>query len=74
MPETHGQIARRMTIGMAPGVFARAARDAVIHSDYRTLETMFPGMCFATRPVGRDQWELIGTGEDGSIVSWGVGA
>jgi hypothetical protein len=74
MPETHGQIARRMTIGMPPGVFARAARDAVIHGDYVALETMFPGMKFQSFRAGVDEWELIGTGEDGSIVSWGVGA
>lgn len=71
---SHAQIARTLTAKMPPGVFAHAARDAVIHSDFVMLERMFPGMRFAVTPTGADQWELLGTCEDGSTVTWGVGA
>ena len=73
MAESHAQIARRLTITMKPGVFAHAARDAVIHHDFSTLERMFPGMIFGTHAVGPDRWELFGWGEDGSTVTWDVG-
>lgn len=72
--ETHAQVARRLTIGMKPGVFAHAARDACIHRDYTTLERMFPGMKFTAMQIGPDSWALNGTGKDGSIVTWQVGA
>lgn len=74
MTESHAQVARRLTINMPPGVFAHAARDGVIHNDFVTLERMFPGMKFAAKAVGPDEWELIGTCTDGSTVTWGVGA
>ena len=73
MPESHAQIARRLTITMKPGVFAHAARDAVIHLDYTTLKRMFPGMEFGVRVLGRDRWELSGFCADGSVVTWDVG-
>lgn len=69
---THAEIARNMTIRMADGVFAHAARDAVTHADFTTLERMFPGMRFRARPLGPDAWELSGHGDDGSTVLWTV--
>jgi hypothetical protein len=70
---THAQIARILAARAPSGVFAHAARDAVIHNDFTTLERMFPGMRFAHRKVGQDQWELAGTAVDGSVCLWGVG-
>lgn len=58
---------------MPPGVFARAARDGVINHDFVLLERMFPGMKFEAFKTKPDEWELVGTCEDGSTVSWGVG-
>lgn len=75
MPDTlsHAQIARQV-IGSAPaGVFAHAARDAVIHGEFTTLQRMLPGVVFATRKVDSDDWELVGTCADGSVVLWRVG-
>lgn len=74
MSLTHAQIARRLTANMEPGLFAHAARDAVIHGQFGILERMFPGMIFATLKIAPDEWELTGTCEDGSTVTWGVGA
>jgi hypothetical protein len=70
---THAQIARLMTVDMPAGVFAHAARDAVIARDYTMLEKMFPGMSFAAVQIGPDRWALNGTGKDGSLVTWEVG-
>jgi hypothetical protein len=74
MPATHAQIARNILVKAPPGVFARAAQDAVIRNDFTTLERMFPGMRFAHRKVDQDEWELVGTATDGSVVVWRVGA
>jgi hypothetical protein len=74
MSATHAQVARILADKAGPGVFARAAQDAVIRNDFSTLERMFPGMRFAHRKVGQDQWELAGTAADGSVCLWGVGA
>lgn len=71
---THAQIARNLLVGQSDGVFAHAARDAVIDANFATLERMLPGMKFATRPTGTDQWELVGTAADGSVAVWRVGA
>lgn len=69
---THAQIAREV-VGKAPsGVFARAALDTVTRQDFTTLERMLPGVRFANRKVGPNQWELVGTCADGSVVVWGV--
>lgn len=73
MTITHAQIARQLLANTAPGVFARAARDGVIHNDFTTLERMLPGARFAARKVNQDEWELVGTCTDGSIVVWRVG-
>jgi hypothetical protein len=70
---SHAQIARRLTIGMDQRVLAKAMADAVLHQDFLTLERMLPGMKFATMKVATSEWELIGTCEDGSTVTWGVG-
>jgi hypothetical protein len=71
--ETHAQTARRLTVYMPAGVFAHAARDAVVDRDYSMLERMFPGMTFDAVAIGPDRWALNGTGRDGSIVTWEVG-
>lgn len=70
---THAQIASEMVWLLPPGVFAHAARAGVIHHDFVTLERMLPGVHFATRKLGSDEWELIGTCADGSTVLWRVG-
>lgn len=71
---THAQVARQILAKAPPGVFAHAARDAVVHQNSATLERMFPGVAFAHRKVGPDEWELIGSCADGSVVVWRVGA
>ena len=73
MPASHADVARRLTANMAPGIFARGARDAVIHNDFILLERLFPGMKFATKKLDTDLWQLTGFCEDGSTVTWGVG-
>ena len=73
MTETHAQIAVRIAAKAPPGVFAHAARDAVAHNDFTTLQAMFPGVVFATQKVGTDLWELSGACEDGTVAYWGVG-
>lgn len=70
---THAQIARSLTANLPPGVFAHAARAAVIDNDYALLERMYPGMKFAHSTIAKDRWALIGTCEDGSILNWQVG-
>ena len=71
---THADIACQLAATLPPGVFGRAVRDGIVHHDYATLLTMFPGMQFSHRKVGPDTWELTGVGEDGSTAVWGVGA
>lgn len=70
---TYAQIARDLVDQLPAGVFAHAARDAVIHQDFVTLTRMLPGVAFAVRKLGTDDWELAGTCEDGSTVLWRVG-
>lgn len=70
---THADIARNLVAKLPPGVFAHAARDAVIHQDFVTLERMLPGVGFATDKVGSDEWQLVGACTDGSTVIWRVG-
>lgn len=74
MPESHAQIARRILAAADPRAFSYAARAAVIDGSYLQLEHILPGMKFAHRNTGPDQWELVGTCTDGSVVVWGVGA
>jgi hypothetical protein len=69
---THADTARNH-VATAPNIFAYAAREAVIHHDNTKLERMFPGVTFAHRPVGPEQWELVGTCRDGSVVIWTIG-
>lgn len=71
---SHAQIARALTVGMDQRALAYAMRDAVIHSDFTTLERMLPGVTFTATKVGPDNWELVGTCADGSEIAWGVGA
>jgi hypothetical protein len=71
---SHGEIASRLIDRLPPGVFAHAARAAVIHHDYLSLEGMLPGVKFYAVAQGPDSWILTGICEDGSIVTWGVGA
>jgi hypothetical protein len=73
MAQSHAEIARQLTAKLPTGVFAHGARDAVIYGDFTMLERMFPGMRFACRKDGVDQWELVGICEDGSVVVWRVG-
>lgn len=70
---THAQIARNLTAQLPSGVFAEAVRDAVVHGQYLTLERMLPGVKFAHRKVNSDEWELIGTCDDGTTLIWRVG-
>jgi hypothetical protein len=74
MAATHAQIARTVVARSAPGVFARAALEAVTLGSHLTLERMLPGVVFANRKVGPDEWELVGTCVDGSTCVWRVGA
>lgn len=74
MAATHAQIARNLLAGRDPSVFARAAERVVTHQDYSLLERMLPGVVFASRKVGQDEWELVGTCADGSTVVWRLGA
>lgn len=70
---THAQIARNLLAAAPPGVFAAGARDAVADGDFTTLESMLPGVVFANRRINSDEWELVGTCADGSVVVWRVG-
>lgn len=72
MAATHAQIARNLLVGLPDGVFARAAHEAVVHGNYDVLHRMFRTMTFDHRKVGPDEWELIGTGADGSVCVWHV--
>jgi hypothetical protein len=74
MPATHAQIARQLVAQLIPGAFAHACLPAVQHDDFTHLEAMLPGVRFAIRKVGGDEWELVGTCTDGSAVIWRVGA
>lgn len=67
---THAQIARQLVAKAPPGVFARAAVDVITRQDFTTLERMMPGVRFASRKVGPDETELIGTCADGTVVVW----
>jgi hypothetical protein len=70
---THADIATATVNKLPPGLFAHAARDAVLHQDFAMLHRMFPGVIFATDRVTRDEWQLAGTCADGSTVIWRVG-
>ena len=70
---THADTAKRLVDKLPPGVFAHAARDAVLHQDFMLLRSMLPGMEFVTKPVGPDEWQLAGVARDGSTVIWRVG-
>ena len=72
MPATHAQVAKMVVGRAAPGIFARAALEVITQSDYTTLERMLPGVRFAHRKTGPDEWELVGTCADGSVVVWRV--
>lgn len=71
---THAQIARQLIGNLPPGVFGRAARDAVIHQDFTTLNSMLPEVGFTAVQVAPDEWALVATCGDGSVVTWQVGA
>jgi hypothetical protein len=73
MSRTHADIAAALVLKLPPGVFAHAARDAVLHQDFVTLKRMLPGVQFATIQVSPGEWELAGTCADGSTCIWGVG-
>jgi hypothetical protein len=61
-----------MMATLPPGVFGRAARDAILYADYTLLERMLPGVEFSVRPLETDRWELAGKCADGSFVIWTV--
>jgi hypothetical protein len=71
---SHSEIACRLIAELPPGVFAHAARDGVIHQDFVMLERLLPGVRFAVDKVAVDEWQLTGACEDGSIITWLVGA
>jgi len=70
---THADIVSKLAMQKAPGTFAHAARNAVAHQDFITLERMFPGVRFSTHKVAADEWQLFGVCEDGSTVVWRIG-
>lgn len=70
---THAQIATNLVAKLPPGVFGRGALAAIQHQDFTTLETMLPGVRFATTKVGADEWQLAGACEDGTTAIWRVG-
>lgn len=74
MTATHAQIARHLTAQAPPGVLARGLRDLITHGDSITLERMLPGVRFASRKIDQDEWEVVGTCEDGSTIVWRAGA
>lgn len=74
MTASHAEIASRMVSRLPRGVFAHAARDGVMHRDFLGLEAMLPGVKFEVQKPAADRWELLGVCEDGSVVTWGVGA
>lgn len=74
MPASHAQIASLLVSRLPAGVFAHAARDGVMHRDFVSLERMLPGVKFEVLKPAPDRWELTGVCEDGSIVTWDVGA
>lgn len=67
---THAQIARNIVSRAPAGVFARAASQVVTAGSYLELERMLPGVRFNSRLVGIDEWELVGTCADGTVVVW----
>jgi hypothetical protein len=71
---SHSEIACRLIAELPPGVFAHAARDGVIHHDFIMLERLLPGVRFAVDKVDVDEWQLVGACEDGSVITWLVGA
>lgn len=74
MTASHADVAWRLVAALPPGVFARAARDGVMHRDFVALEQMLPGVRFEVLKPAADRWELTGVCADGSVVTWGVGA
>lgn len=74
MTASHAQIAKEIVAKAPAGVFARACSEVVTGASYLTLERMLPGVKFASRKTGPDQWELVGTCTDGSVCIWGIGA
>lgn len=71
---TNAEIASRLVAKLPPGVFAHAARDAVVHEDFTMLNRMFPELDFTAARVGPDEWQLFGQCGDGSTAAWRVGA
>lgn len=71
---THADVANRLVAKLPPGVFAHAARDAVIHEDFILLNRMLPEVDFTAARVAPDEWQLFGQCADGSTVAWRVGA
>lgn len=73
MPATHAQIAKVLIAGRDPRIFAQACLPVVQRGDHSLLERMLPGVVFASRKVGPDEWELVGTCADGSVAVWRLG-
>lgn len=73
MTATHAQIARNVVAMAPPGVFARAALPVVTQGSFVALEKMLPGIRWASRKLGPDKWELVGTCVDGSSCIWILG-
>jgi hypothetical protein len=70
---THADVAKKLVANLQPGVFAHAARNAVIHQDFTWLQVMLPGVRFRASQSGPDAWQLAGQCVDGSTVLWAVG-
>ena len=74
MAATHAQIAKMLIAGRDPKIFAQACLPVVTAGDHSVLERMLPGTRFASRKVGPDEWELVGTCADGSVAIWRLGS
>lgn len=73
LERTHAEVAKDLVAKLPPGVFAHAARDAILHLDFTLLNRMLPKVDFSATATGPDEWQLAGTCGDGSVVIWRVG-
>lgn len=69
---SHADIASAV-VAKRPRAFAYAAREAVIHNDFKLLNRIFPDFVFRVEKIDQDRWLLSGTGSDGSTCIWQVG-
>lgn len=73
LERTHAEVAKELVAKLPAGVFAHAARDAILHLDFTLLNRMLPRVDFSATQTARDEWQLAGTCADGSVVIWRVG-